>query len=115
MVPVGELLGVVHGLLMHVAIHRARPAGVLAGGDRYPVAAAPHPSHVLEGIYSNWAFRSKAHFCPWSTHSTNISGNSGNKRQNSIDGLFACSENNGNVYSKWGDTVMPNTVSNADY
>ena len=44
--PVAALAGIVHGPLVHVALDRAVPAGVLAGGDPHPVAAAPHPTHA---------------------------------------------------------------------
>ena len=45
---VGVLARVVHGLLVHVALHSPDPAGVLAAGDRHPIPAPPHPSHALD-------------------------------------------------------------------
>ena len=49
--PVGPFVWVVDGPLKHVALDSPGPAGVLAGGDPYPVASAPHPRlHALEGI-----------------------------------------------------------------
>lgn len=45
MEPFGQLIGVVHGPLEHVAFDRPRPAGVLAARDGYSVAPASHPSH----------------------------------------------------------------------
>ena len=41
--PVAMVVGVVHGSLVDVAFHRPVMAGVLAGGDRHPVAVAAHP------------------------------------------------------------------------
>ena len=45
MVTVGEPIGVVHGPLVHVALHRALVSSVLSGGDLHPVAESSHPPH----------------------------------------------------------------------
>ena len=45
-----EFVWIVHGPLVHVALHGAGMPGVLTAGDLHPVAASSHPSHAWDGI-----------------------------------------------------------------
>ena len=49
MIPVGPLVRVVHGPLLHISFDRANLAIVVARDDCHPVAAASHTVHRLEG------------------------------------------------------------------
>ena len=48
--PVSPLVWVFHCSLIDTALHGSMVAGVLAGGDLHRVAAASHPSHVLDDM-----------------------------------------------------------------
>ncbi len=46
MIPVGPLIRVVHGLLVHVGLHSPSVALIRAIDDDYPVPTPSHPSHA---------------------------------------------------------------------